>query len=167
MKRFVLALIVTVSAPAMAQFAVDGSIGVTAPVGHSTGLNAGLDLMGAFEWRPLPVVPFALRGEVGWDHLNYNGPFVAAQDLTRFVVDGIVDIPLPAVRIRPYALAGVGIYHGSVLGSGRTDPGLNIGGGVRYPFGPLDGFFEVRYHIVYFPASEEFIPFQFGVRFPF
>src|SRR5579872_7286614 len=138
----IFALVLASASPAAAQFAVDGSIGATVPVGqYGRGLPAGLDLMGAVEWRPLPIVPIAIRAEVGWDRIG-AGAFIGAQYITRLAFDAVVTIPLPGTQLRPYVLAGGGIYHFSVNGYGATNPGYNVGAGLRYPIGPVQGFFE-------------------------
>jgi len=162
----VLALVMASAGPASAQWAVDASVGATVPVGQGEGRTTGLDLMGAVDWHPAPKLPIAFRAEVGWDRVGFAGFSQVAEYVTRIAFDVIVDPPLPGTRLRPYVLAGGGAYIFSIYGSNRVDPGLNIGAGLRYPIGPVQPFFEFRYHIDFLPSSYAFIPFQFGVRVP-
>ena len=113
--------------------------------------------MGAVEQRLAPRLPLALHLEVGWN-----------RNLTRTALDAIVDPPLSGTRLRPYLLAGFGLYKINVGSSNPTNFGFNMGGGLRYPIGPVQPFFEVRYHVDYAPvAAITFIPLQFGARIPF
>lgn len=163
----VVALALASAAPASAQWAIDASVGVVAPTSGS-GFSAGLDVMGAVERRLVPTLPVALRLEVGWDRLGLAGYAVGAENITRVALDAIIDLPLPATRLHPYVLGGVGVYYVSLFSYHSTDPGFNIGGGLRYPIGPIHAFFEIRYHVDYASAAAvTFIPFQFGVRIPF
>jgi hypothetical protein len=151
-----LLLIVGSAIPAFGQWTIDAAVGVAAPT-SGRGFTSGLDLMGAVEQRLDPKLPLALRLEVGWDRI-----------ITRYDLDAVVDPPLWGTRLRPYVLAGFGLYKVNVSNSNQTNFGLNIGGGLRYPIGPVQPFVEVRYHIDYAPvAAITFIPFQFGVRIPF
>jgi hypothetical protein len=166
--RFVVVALVLVSAaPVSAQWAIDASVGIVAPTSGS-GFSAGLDVMGAIERRVVPTLPVALRVEVGWDRLGLAGFAVGAENITRVALDAIVDPLLPGTRLRPYVVAGVGVYYVSLFGYHSTNPGINIGGGLRYPIGPIHAFVEVRYHIDYASAAAiTFVPVQFGVRIPF
>lgn len=163
----VLALVMAsaAAAPASAQWAIDGTIGAVVPTSGS-GFNTGLDLMGAIERRVVPVLPVAVRLEVGYDRIGtaFN---VGTENITRVALDGIIDPSIPGLPVRPYFLAGIGVYHVSLASYGSTDFGLNIGGGLRYPIGPVQPFVEVRYHVDYASAASiGFVPIQFGVRVP-
>jgi hypothetical protein len=163
----VVALGLAWAAPASAQWAIDASVGVVAPTSGS-GFSAGLDVMGGVERRIVPVLPITLRAEIGWDRLGLAGYAVGAENITRVAIDAIVDPLIPGTRLRPYVLAGVGVYYVSLFSYHSTNPGINIGGGLRYPIGPIHAFVEVRYHIDYASAAAiTFLPFQFGVRIPF
>lgn len=160
----VFALIIAFAAPASAQWAVDASIGVVAPTSGS-GLNTGFDLMGAVERRVVPLLPFALRAEVGYD--RFSTALIGSENIVRVTLDGIIDPTLPGTQLRPYFLAGVGVYHVSLASYHNTNVGFNIGGGLRYPVGPVQPFVEIRYHVDYASvAAITFVPVQFGVRVP-
>jgi hypothetical protein len=147
------------------QFAIDGSLGFSVPT--ESGLNTGVDVMGAFEWKPGALhlgVPLWFRGEIGysnWGVSNFNDSFGA----WRFLADGVLPFHVPGSPIIPYALAGIGIYHQSCCGGSSTGFGINFGGGLRYPIAGIEPFFELRYHAIFDSAESNFLPFQFGVRF--
>jgi hypothetical protein len=155
MKHLVACLIVVVGSatPACGQWTIDATVGFAGPTSNS-GFRPGLDLMGAVEQRLVRQLPLAVRLEVGWD-----------RSITRTDFDAVVDPLVPGTRLRPYVLAGFGLYKINVSSSNQTNFGLNMGGGLRYPIGPVESFVEVRYHIDYAPvAAVTFIPFQFGAR---
>lgn len=148
-------LLIVSAVPALGQWTLDAAAGFAAPT-SSSGFRPGLDLMGAIEQRPFKL-PLAVRLEVGWDRL-----------VTRTDLDAIFDPSLVGIRLRPYLLAGFGLYNITVFGHGSTNFGINMGGGLRYPVGPVQPFFEVRYHVDYATVTTvKFIPLQFGVRIPF
>jgi opacity protein-like surface antigen len=166
------------AASAPSEFAVDGSLGFAVP--SFDGSSLGLDLMGAFEWHPKSTLPVAFRGEVGYSYFGVSCDGCSAHsDILRFDVDALYDIPMHgSTKIQPYLLGGLGIYHVSVsigcgpnvvvcdFGASDTNLGINLGGGLRYPFSPgLSGFFELRWHEAFAAGDAAYFPFQFGVRY--
>jgi hypothetical protein len=158
MKNLAACLIVIVGSATSAcgQWTIDATAGYVAQT-SSSGFRPGLDLMGAVEQRLVAKLPFVLRLELGWN-----------RNITRTDLDLVFDPPLLRTRLRPYVLGGFGLYKINVFGSNQTNFGFNLGGGLRYPIGPVEPFVEVRYHVDYAPVSAiTFIPFQFGARIPF
>ena len=70
----------------------------------------------------------------------------------------------------PYLIGGLGLYN-SKFGSDDSENavGVNIGGGLRFPLGTLNTFFEARYHAMLGDrdkgANLRFIPITFGIVF--
>ena len=170
-----------VSSSTPSEWALDGSVGFGAPDYGTASL--GFDAMGAGEWHPT-ALPVAFRGEVGYDYFGAGSSsygsttYSAHSDILRFDVDALYDIPVHwTSKLQPYVLGGLGIYHVGVSASGcvpgtcisagasDTNLGINLGGGLRYPFGPVDGFFELRWHEAFTAGDAAFFPFQFGVRY--
>ena len=167
------------SSSTASDWGLDGSLGFAAPDFGSASL--GLDVMGAAEWHPRSTLPVAFRGEVGFDYFGYGSlapGYGAHSDILRFDVDALWDIPVHwTSKLQPYLLGGLGIYHVSTSidcpagyafacpGGSDTNLGINLGGGLRYPFGPVDGFFELRWHEAFAGGDAAFFPFQFGVRY--
>lgn len=165
-------------------WALDGSIGIASPVGDfGTGLSSGIDLMGAVEaWFPR-TAPIGFRGEIGYSHFGVSNSVNASANIVRFLVDALYDFHLSGTAFQPYILGGLGIYHvsfsvdectialvpGCVSGDASTGLGINFGGGVRYPFGPVQGFAEVRYQLPFTApgglSDAPFFPLQIGVRY--
>ena len=136
-----LAFFALASLTAQAQFSFGG--------GAVLGLNAnefGVQARGQYDinetWRG--AADFTLYfPEVGtaWE-FNPNAHYVFLNDETKTV----------------YGLAGLGIYHYGLgsddLGLGSlgirtsfTDVGLNVGGGINLPLGPVTGYAEAKYGI--------------------
>jgi len=164
------------------EWAVDGSLGFVAPDFGNASL--GFDVMGAAEWHPKSTMPVGFRGEIGWDYFGYGTGGCtgcsASSNILRFDVDALWDIPVHwTSKLQPYLLGGLGIYHVSTsfscndvnniycngIGGSDTNLGINLGGGLRYPFGPVQGFFELRWHEAFAAGDAAFFPFQFGVRY--
>jgi hypothetical protein len=70
----------------------------------------------------------------------------------------------------PYLIGGLGIYN-SKFGSADSENavGANLGGGLRFPIGGLNAFFEARYHAMLgergVGANLQYIPITFGIVF--
>lgn len=70
----------------------------------------------------------------------------------------------------PYLIGGLGIYN-SKFGSADSENalGVNLGGGLRFPLGTLNTFFEARYHAMLGDrgdgANLQYIPITFGIIF--
>jgi hypothetical protein len=172
------------------QFAIDGALGFAVPVGnYGDAFNTGFDLMGALEYHPRQTGPFYFRGEINWAHFGSSSDAINGHsNNVGFIADGLFDFPVAAFPLKPYALAGVGIYsvtaavdqtcvqtEGGIVcsgGGGTSSVGLgfNLGGGVRYPIFPgVQAYFEVRYHIPLTGpgdlSNSPFFPFMFGARY--
>ena len=172
------------------QFGLGG--GLMAPVGdyHATaggqGFNTawhGLALL-AFK---LPVLPVGLRIDATYsangandrlkaDLANRLGP---ASDETTKLAGASVDVTYQTAspaRVKPYAIAGVGLYHtvislstsDSTVDHAATKLAWNLGGGLTYALRGVTLFFEARYVNVAavsgFPRTT-FLPFSTGIRF--
>jgi Outer membrane protein beta-barrel domain len=70
----------------------------------------------------------------------------------------------------PYLIGGLGIYN-SKFGNAdaRNAVGANLGGGLRFPIGGLNAFFEARYHAMLGErgagANLQYIPITLGIVF--
>jgi hypothetical protein len=70
----------------------------------------------------------------------------------------------------PYLIGGLGIYN-SKFGNADSENavGANLGGGLRFPVGGLNAFFEARYHAMLGDrgagANLQFIPITLGIVF--
>jgi opacity protein-like surface antigen len=175
---------------------VDGEAGMSSKTGYN--------LTGLLEWRT-SMVPFGLRGELMYhdmrgETLSFSDPdfgSVSARPDVRLLAGTLNAIlqSTAAMSVKPYGIAGVGVYNTrtKVSGSGDfggsvfsgsssqsgTNFGLNGGLGVRFGLSGLDTFVEARYHYVFNKQTcdinsddvcfdrdnTSFIPVSFGIMF--
>jgi outer membrane protein with beta-barrel domain len=89
-------------------------------------------------------------------------------------LSGLLELPMRAApRVRPYLLAGVGIYHHKLRGDdvpstaddSRTDFGVSGGLGFNFDVGRFGLFVEGRFHNVFADGSDlQYIPVTVGLR---
>lgn len=70
----------------------------------------------------------------------------------------------------PYLIGGLGIYNSKFGNAGSENAvGANLGGGLRFPIGGLNAFFEARYHAMLGERSAganlQYIPITLGIVF--
>ena len=145
--------------------------GAAAQSGGGTGL-AGL------EWLPQGR-SFGLRVDGAYNRFCTSACDEAAGELDvryRFLnanVNGLVEFPVGNADLRPYLIAGVGIYNYKLEGDdvpaladeSETDFGLNGGLGMTYTLGRVGIFAEGRFHNVFATGSDlQYIPVMLGAR---
>ncbi len=162
-----LALAAVVAAPtaeAQAKPEFGGFVGVGLPVGDfgdvaKTGWRVG----GLVQVKPA-ALPFALRGEVGYQGFDskFGGGSANVLDVTANAV-----FPFGAAANKTtsfYGIGGAGIYNFS--DGGGTEFGINAGLGVNFNLGGFKAFSEARLHNVFTNGSDvQVIPLTFGIRF--
>jgi opacity protein-like surface antigen len=68
-----------------------------------------------------------------------------APSLRTFMVNGLVQTPIPIAGMQFYGTAGAGGYRETLLGDSETNVGINVGGGVKVSVaGPLRLRFDYR-----------------------
>jgi hypothetical protein len=161
----VLALMPLQPARSQAQLSVSG--GIAAPVSDLSdvadiGYNfaAGLNFGGT----RLPIGA-RLEGSLnGFSLKNFNEDV----RILNATANAIVNLGHQAGS--PYLIGGLGIYN-SKFGEADSENavGVNLGGGLRFPLGTFNTFFEARYHAVLGDqddgANLQFIPITFGILF--
>lgn len=150
-------LLTLASAPALAQWQPTVGLGGGLTTGTDAGTGAvaqvGVELGRA-------GLPLALR--VDASHQQWHGRFLSGRDTRHAsaVTTNLV-LRLRTEGVRPYLLAGVGLY------DVRDNPvrgGVNGGGGVEARLGRTRLFGEVRHHVVNTQARHRFTPVVLGVR---
>jgi hypothetical protein len=160
-------------------------VGLSVPVGEfadENGIGAqagGATALAGVEWLP-EGQRFGLRLDGAYNRFCTAACDEVSGDLDvryRFLnanLGGMVELPFGAEsNLRPYALAGVGLYNYRLEGDdvpagldeSETDFGLNGGLGLTYDLGRVGIFAEGRFHNVF--TSEEdlqFIPVVLGAR---
>lgn len=161
-------------------------VGLSVPVGDfadATGGDAeagGGTALAGVEWIPSGR-SFGLRVDGAYNRFCTSACDQAGGDLDvryRFLnanLSGLVEFPMGAgASLRPYLLAGVGIYNyklegddvPAVAGDSESDFGVNGGLGVTYAFGRVGLFAEGRFHNVFATGSDlQYIPVVVGARF--
>ena len=156
--------------PRPVRFAIGG--GMSAPAGEIKDfVDPGFNLMAALDVG-VPLVPVGLRVDGNWSQFAGKGE---AEGTKLRVLYGTANATLnllPIPVLKPYVLAGVGLYGTDVTDSeddeAPTRVGFNAGVGLRFDLLGLGAFAEARYHHV--PEKDDFIKTQFipitvGLRF--
>jgi len=178
--------------------------GLVMPMGdHDNLYNAGFNIAGGVEFSPR-TLPVGVRGELGYSRFgaetfrlpDEGGGEVSIEPKSSnlaVTLNAIFGPTVPSTQIRPYAIAGIGLYNTSEGARIRIDEfrasgseseasvGFNGGAGVRFHFVGFSSFIEARYHHVLKGRIEEqdfedpeavirwtsagFLPITFGVSF--
>jgi outer membrane protein with beta-barrel domain len=162
-----------VASPASAQIVKPVAFGIaggaTMPMGdNSDVVKMGYHAQGIVTFS-LPAMPVAIRADVSYDRHSWKNDVEGNFNTIAATVNG--QYTLPGVAIRPYLLAGVGMYRagGELAGAeleATTDLGLNGGAGVRFNLGGLSSFAEARLHNVFSEGeATRWVPITFGIMF--
>ena len=153
--------------PALSQARLSVSGGIAAPVSDLSDIadvgynvNAGLNFGGTY-------LPIGVRLEGSLNGFNIKDVSDDVRILNA-TANAIVNLGQQAGS--PYLIGGLGIYN-SRFGSADSENalGVNLGGGLRFPLGTLNGFFEARYHAMLGDRSHgtnlQYVPITFGLVF--
>ena len=153
--------------PALSQARLSVSGGVATPVGDLSdiadiGYNvaAGLNFGGT----RLPIGA-RLEGSLnGFNLQDFN------EDVRILNATANAIVNLGQQTGAPYLIGGLGLYNSKFGDAGSENAvGVNLGGGLRFPLGNFNTFFEARYHAILDDrddgANLQFIPITFGIVF--
>lgn len=142
-------------------------LGGTVPVsGYASDKHAGYHLGLLLDIRsPAPLVGFRIEG--AYHEMKYSGNSTRAEI---WMAGGDVQLKVPVTKlVSPYVIGGVGIYnsHRSLLLNSQytTDPGVSVGGGLRFALADAAAFVEVRYHRATGSDAPRFVPITVGLLF--
>jgi hypothetical protein len=160
-------------------------VGLAVPVGDfadETGGDAqsgGGTALAGLEWMPAGMA-LGLRVDGAYNRFCTSACDEAGGNLDvryRFLnanINGLLEFPAWAGdNLRPYLLAGVGIYGYKLegddvpasVGESETDFGVNAGLGVTYRLSRVGLFAEGRFHNVFASGSDlQYVPFMLGAR---
>ncbi|HEX6105947.1 MAG TPA: outer membrane beta-barrel protein [Gemmatimonadales bacterium] len=159
-------------------------VGLGVPVGDfadeagAAAQSGGGTVLAGLEWLPRGR-SFGLRVDGAYNRFCTSACDEAAGELDvryRFLnanVNGLVEFPVGNADLRPYLIAGVGIYNYKLEGDdapaladeSETDFGLNGGLGMTYTIGRVGIFAEGRFHNVFATGSDlQYIPVMLGAR---
>lgn len=114
---------------------------------------------------PVPLLGFRVEG--AYHELKYSGNSTRDQI---WMAGADLQVRVPTMTLlSPYVIGGIGIYssHRSLfLSTGySTNPGVNLGGGLRFQFSDAAAFVEARYHRATGDAGIRMLPITVGVLF--
>jgi hypothetical protein len=141
--------------------------GVTAPVsGYGSDKNLGYHLGLLVDVRiPASILGFRIDG--AFNEIGYSGN-QTKEDI--WLVNASAELKVPTGRVVvPYAIGGFGIYNSHrtlfLANNSSTDPGFNVGGGLRFERHDVTTFVEARYHKVSGERGIRILPITFGILF--
>jgi opacity protein-like surface antigen len=141
--------------------------GLTAPVsGYGSGKNLGYHLGLLIDVR-IPASVLGFRVDGAFTEIGYSGNSTK-EDIWLLNANALLKVPT-GKTIVPYAIGGFGIYNSHrtlfLAGNSSTDPGFNIGGGVRFERRDVTTFVEARYHKVSGERAIRIVPITLGILF--
>ncbi|GAC1690853.1 MAG: hypothetical protein NVS9B3_09430 [Gemmatimonadaceae bacterium] len=160
------------------------ALGASVPTGDlSTYSGTGFRMQGQMNYA-MPDAPVSLRAELGYDQFA-DKTIPGGPTTSQNAFSGVGSAVLPfgeSDQLKPYAIAGLGLYHqnGSVKSTGnptfsdsQNNLGFNIGVGSGFTLGSMNAFVEARLHMVLSGAvdvngaktSANYMPITFGINF--
>ena len=141
--------------------------GATVPVSdYATDKNVGYHIGLLLDVR-IPLSPVGFRIDGAFHEVGYSGNSTK-QDIWSTNANVLLKLPT-GTMILPYLIGGAGIYNSHrtlILGAhSSTDPGINVGGGLRFELSDLTTFVEARYHRVTGDAGIRIVPITLGILF--
>lgn len=141
----------------------NGGVGLTLP--STSGLNTGFNLRFGANFTPNGW-PVWIRPEAMFDHMGCSGGG-CSWTVIGLAGDAGYNIKTTS-NIGPYVMGGLNILHQNVsvtgFGSGsQTKLGINLGGGITFPFSGKKAYAEIRY--VSAGGGLDFIPISVGLMF--
>jgi opacity protein-like surface antigen len=173
-----IALALTVSASsAQAQRPVSFGIaaGAAVPTGDLGDVSSlGYNVTGSVGYS-MPAMPLSFRVDGMFNQLSGKEfESVTGPDLRIMALTANAAYTLPGVAVRPYVIAGAGMYSSKADVDGAessNDFGLNGGLGVRFALGGLSTYAEARFHNIFVKDdvgekhNVQFSPISFGIQF--
>jgi Outer membrane protein beta-barrel domain len=160
---------VVVVRPAAAQSLRIGiGAGVIAPAGTAViGDNAGWHVLGKVA-VDVPLVPISVRVDGLYGQLSHQGGVPGHTSIGGVLASLVWHIPTDAPQVKPYLLAGAGVYRVQPDTAAITKLAFGVGGGVAFGHAPLHFSVEGRYLSVRASGSSQdfnFIPITGTVSF--
>ena len=141
--------------------------GATAPVsGYGNDKNVGYHIGLLIDVR-VPQSALGFRVDGAFHELKYSGNATREQ-IWIANANALFKARIGSMVV-PYVIGGAGIYnsHRTLFLGARasTDPGVNVGGGVRFELSDVTTFVEARYHKVSGSAGIRLLPITLGILF--
>lgn len=141
--------------------------GVTVPVsGYGSDKDLGYHLGLLVDVR-IPASVLGFRVDGAFNEIGYSGN-ATKEDIWLVNANAMVKVPTGRTLV-PYAIGGFGIYNSHrtlfLANNSSTDPGINIGGGLRFERHDVTTFVEARYHKVSGERAIRIVPITLGILF--
>jgi hypothetical protein len=137
-----------------------------------------------FGWHALgtlalgkPTLPVGLRFDVAYDQFQFERALIGAGGppgsarVISYTVNPTIELPAAGALVRPYFLAGVGLYSQGCTDRGTachssSNFGWNMGGGAKFQLFGLRAFAEGRFHRTNESnLSTQYLPITLGLLF--
>lgn len=113
-----------------------------------------------------PALPVTFRIDADFSQYEAKGISLKGQ-IWGFTGNVLYDLPTMAT-IKPYAIAGLGMYTTKSAGPSDNNFGFNVGGGIKVPLAGFNTFVEARYTRVNGSNGNnalQYVPVYVGVSF--
>lgn len=137
--------------------------------------GTGWHVGGVLQWNS-PSSPFGFRFDGAYHKFGDKGGLDTYPSIVNGTINGLWTFPMASSTVRPYLIAGAGIYNERCSGcNSQTKPGINGGGGITVPLSGFSTIIEARFHLVFDSQSATgsspaisnttFIPISVGLLF--
>ena len=157
-------------------------IGVSAVVAQSVhvGLGGGLTLplrdyhdSDQAGWHVLakvdieiPESPLDVRVDAMYSQTSQKSPLTGTTKLAGGTANLVWHVPTAALGVKPYIVAGAGVYNYNPGGGSTTKFSWGAGLGTSIGVGPIHAFAEARYISIHLPGTAlRFVPVTVGLSF--
>lgn len=140
--------------------------GVTLPLrDYHTTDNAGWHLLGKVDIN-VPESPIDVRVDAMYSQTSQKSPSTGNTKLAGGTADLVWHIPTAAPGVKPFVVAGAGVYNYNPGGGSTTKFTWAAGLGAAIGVGPIRGFAEARYVSIHLPGTAlRFVPVTAGLSF--
>ena len=131
--------------------------------------GTGWHVGGMLQWNS-PTSPFGFRFDGAYHRFGDKGEPNNFPSIIVGSANGLWTFPMATSPVRPYVIAGLGIYNERCTAcSSQTRAGFNGGAGINVPLSGFATIIEGRFHLVFDSdqghSNTTFIPISVGILF--
>ncbi len=139
-------------------------LGGAVPIGSSADrLNSGYNALLSYSMRPRSTGNY-VRLEGAINALTEKTPVAGKRQINSGTLNYVV-VAKRQTAPAGYVVLGVGTYQKSGGGTRESNPGLNVGAGVKFSMGFFGTFVEARLHYIHDDDKTKYFPMAFGLTF--
>jgi hypothetical protein len=140
-----------------------GTAGITLPIGRLADDHAAGYLLGGLVEYGVAGQPYALRGELLFQHFALKSGRTTGSDVNLLSVGPTIVYRVQQSTTNTFVTGGIAIYHATDAG---TRPGVNVGTGIEIPLTGFSATGEARLHVMLADGSPIItLPLTVGIRF--